>query len=96
VSGATLMGYGTTGDVTLKNRTGTDVLVVTANSAAVAITGVLSVTSTLTTNAYLVTGLGNAWQFGAPSATTLTAPDHSLRVKVDGTDYYVPAKLTNT
>jgi uncharacterized membrane protein len=96
VSGATLMGFGTTGDVTLKNRSGTDVLVVTANSAAVAITGVLSVTSTLTTNAYLVTGLGNAWQFGAPSATTLTAPDHSLRVKVDGTDYYVPAKLTNT
>lgn len=56
VSGATLMGYGTTGDVTLKNRAGTDVIVVTSNTlnvtmaGALAITGALSGVTTLATS----------------------------------------------
>lgn len=39
VAGATLMGYGTTGDVTLKNRAGTSVLYVVANTNDVYIAG---------------------------------------------------------
>lgn len=39
VSGATLMGYGTTADVTLKNRAGTDVLTLLANTSIVNIAG---------------------------------------------------------
>ncbi len=42
VSGATLMGFGTTGDVTLKNRAGTDVIVVGPNSTAVSVAGALT------------------------------------------------------
>ena len=44
VSGATVQGYGTTGDVTLKNRAGTDVLVVTSNTLNVTMAGGLKVT----------------------------------------------------
>jgi len=47
VSGATLMGYGTTGDVTLKNRAGTDVLVVTANTLNVTMAGALAMAGAL-------------------------------------------------
>lgn len=52
VSGATLMGFGTTHDVTLKNRAGTSVLGVTANTSdvtaagAIAAAGVISNTAT--------------------------------------------------
>lgn len=35
------------------------------------------------------------YDFGASSATTITSPDKSLKFTVAGTDYYVPAKLTN-
>ncbi len=47
VSGATLMGYGTTGDVTLKNRAGTDVIVVTSNTTGVTLAGALAMTGAL-------------------------------------------------
>ena len=47
VSGATLMGFGTTADVTLKNRAGTDVLVVTANTLNVTMAGALAITGAL-------------------------------------------------
>jgi hypothetical protein len=47
VSGATLMGYGTTGDVTLKNRAGTDVIVVTSNTTGVTMAGALAITGAL-------------------------------------------------
>lgn len=40
VSGATLMGYGTTGDVTLKSRAGTDVFVIRAGSTNATLTAV--------------------------------------------------------
>lgn len=50
VSGATLMGFGTTHDVTLKNRAGTSVLGVTANTSDVTAAGALAVTGALTTN----------------------------------------------
>jgi hypothetical protein len=51
VSGATLMGYGTTGDVTLKNRSGTDVLVVSANTTTVTTAGDLGLN---TNNTFLL------------------------------------------
>ncbi len=44
VSGATIMGYGTTGDVTLKNRAGTDAVIVTANTVNVQLKGTATVT----------------------------------------------------
>ena len=47
VSGATLMGFGTTGDVTLKNRAGTDVVVVTSNTTGVTMAGALAMTGAL-------------------------------------------------
>lgn len=47
VSGATLMGFGTTGDVTLKNRAGTDAIVVTANTVNVTMAGALAITGAL-------------------------------------------------
>src|SRR3990167_4495711 len=47
VSGATLMGFGTTGDVTLKNRAGTDVIVVTSNTTGVTLAGALAMTGAL-------------------------------------------------
>lgn len=48
VSGATLMGFGTTGDATIKNRAGTDVLVVVANSTTLSIGGNLIATADAT------------------------------------------------
>lgn len=62
VSGATLMGFGTTGDVTLKNRAGTDVLVVTSNTlnvtlaGALAVTGITSTAGLTTSDVILITG----------------------------------------
>lgn len=50
-SGATLMGYGTTGDVTLKNRAGTDALIVTANTVNVQLKGSATVTGAFGCNA---------------------------------------------
>lgn len=43
VSGAVLMGYGTTGDVTLKNRAGTDVLWIGPNTTTTTLAGALVV-----------------------------------------------------
>ena len=48
VSGATLMGYGTTHDATLKNRAGTTALGVTANTTDVTAAGALDVAGALT------------------------------------------------
>lgn len=47
VSGATLMGFGSTGDVTLKNRAGTDVLVVTSNTLNMTAAGAFAVTGAI-------------------------------------------------
>jgi hypothetical protein len=47
VSGATVMGYGTTGDVTLKNRAGTTVAYVGPNTTAFTIVGAATLQSTL-------------------------------------------------
>ena len=51
VSGATLMGFGTTGDVTLKNRAGNDVLIVLANTLNTELKGTLLVASNITQTA---------------------------------------------
>lgn len=47
VSGGVLMGFGTTNDVTLKNRAGTDVLGITANTLNVTLAGALAMTGAL-------------------------------------------------
>lgn len=60
VSGAVLMGFGTTYDVTLKNRAGTDAFGVTANTVDVVAAGALTVTNAITVQG-LTVGLG----FGA-------------------------------
>lgn len=46
VSGATLMGFGTTADVTLKNRAGTDVVKIGPNTTTTTLGGALSFTGT--------------------------------------------------
>lgn len=38
---------------------------------------------------------GVAYDFGASSATTITSANKSIKFTVAGTDFYVPAKLTN-
>src|SRR5882672_1341172 len=48
VSGAVLMGFGTTGDVTLKNQAGTDVLYITANTTGVVMAGAVTVGDAIT------------------------------------------------
>jgi hypothetical protein len=51
VSGAVLMGYGTTNDVTIKNRAGTTVIGVTANTVNVTMAGAVLVASDITQTA---------------------------------------------
>ena len=51
VSGATLMGYGTTADVTLKNRAGTDVLKIGPNTTAAVFAGTTTSTGDFTVGA---------------------------------------------
>ncbi len=88
VSGATLMGYGTTGDVTLKNRDGTDVLVVTSNTlnvtlaGALAMTGALSGVTTLSASGLITSTVGNAGTVLSNSSAT--------------TGFLLGAVLTNT
>lgn len=47
ISGASIMGYGSTNDVTLMNRAGTVVLGVTANTTGVVLAGALAITGAL-------------------------------------------------
>jgi hypothetical protein len=63
VSGATLMGFGTANDVTLKNRAGTTVLGVTANTTGVTMAGALAITG----------ALSGVTTLAASSTVTLTA-----------------------
>ena len=51
VSGATLQGYGTAGDVTLKNRAGTDVLKIGPNTTAAVFAGAVTSSGNLTVGA---------------------------------------------
>ncbi len=60
VSGATLMGYGTTGDVTLKNRAGTDALYVVASTTGVVMAGVATLTLSTAGAAFAVQGTTTA------------------------------------
>lgn len=61
----------------------------TITAASWSIAGAMTIPSTLTTAG------GVTWDFLAASATTITSANKSLHVKVAGTDYYIPAKLTN-
>jgi hypothetical protein len=90
VSGATLMGYGTTGDVTLKNRAGTDALIVTANTLNVALKGAATVTGAFGCNAaaaqtaYASGGALNAYVtggFGLDSDANMSAL-HAMVVSI--------------
>ncbi len=77
VSGATLMGFGTTGDVTLKNRAGTDVIVVGPNSTAVSVAGALTLlagalSSSATLGIGYKTGAGGLVTQGSNRTTAVT------------------------
>lgn len=74
VSGATVMGFGTTGDVTLKNRSGTDVFVVTSNSLNATLAGALAMTGALSgvTQATFSTKLVSSTALATPSALVAT------------------------
>jgi hypothetical protein len=77
VSGATLMGYGTTGDVTLKNRAGTDALYVAANTTNVVIAGCVAVKgATLSTSTALIVPASTTAvsSLRIPSGTAPTSP----------------------
>ncbi len=87
VSGATLMGFGTTGDVTLKNRAGTDVLVVTSNTVNVTLAGMATLADHLVFGAGSASDPGAGVRFiGMSSSTTslrynaLTTGSHNFRV----------------
>ena len=82
VSGATLMGYGTTGDVTLKGRSGNDAFYVAANTLNCVAKGSLTVTTGFGCNgaaaqtAYASGGALNAYVtggFGLDSDANMTA-----------------------
>jgi hypothetical protein len=62
VSGAAIMGFGTTNDVTLMNRAGTPVLGITANTTGVTMAGALAITG----------GLSGVTTLAASGVTTLT------------------------
>ena len=81
VSGASLMGFGTTNDVSLMNRAGTVVLGVGPNTTAVNIPGTLAVTGTVTGGTYNSQTISSAANFtgtvGVAGLTTLSATgDH--------------------
>jgi hypothetical protein len=62
--------------------------------ALVVLGGIYSVKKLITASTVTTTA-GVAYDFGAASATTITSPNKSLKHTVAGTDYYIPAKLTN-
>jgi hypothetical protein len=79
VSGAVLMGFGTTNDVTLMNRAGTPVIGITANTTGVTMAGALAVTGATTLTGG-VTGpiafttlLSSVTALATPSALAATA-----------------------
>ncbi len=82
VSGATLMGYGTTGDVTLKNRSGTDVLVVTSNTLNITLAGALAVAGIATFSVPFATSIAQKASVGTTPGTAGT--DFTLTVGQGG------------
>lgn len=80
VSGATLMGFGTTHDVALKNRAGTTAFGVVANSTTVAAIGAMNVGGLLT----ITQGVANT---GAVASTgySLTGTDATVMISYAGT-----------
>lgn len=101
VSGATLMGYGTTGDVTLKSRAGSDALYVVANSVNVRAKGSLTSDAAAGGIGY-ATGAGGTVAQGAGSgkATAFTLSKVTGQITTDGAnlaaDTTVSATWTNT
>ncbi len=75
ISGAAIMGYGTTNDVTLMNRAGTPVIGITANTTGVTMAGALAITGALSG----VTTLGVS-----TSATVTSASAVALAVGLAG------------
>lgn len=95
VSGATLMGFGTTGDVTLKNRSGTDVFVVTANSVNATLAGMLTMADALVlTGSVAAPSIASRWISASGSAVNLVAnvPTGGLfSLQVNGGSYFQSA-----
>jgi hypothetical protein len=78
VSGATLMGFGTTGDVTLKNRAGTDVIVVTSNTLNVTMAGAVAVAGIATFSVPIAFSIAQAASVGTTPGTAGTAETITL------------------
>ena len=101
VSGATLMGYGTTGDVTLKGRSGNDAFYVVANSLNTRAKGYLTSDAAAGGIGY-ATGAGGTVAQGAGSgkATAFTLSKVTGQITTDGAnlaaDTTVSATWTNT
>ena len=87
VSGATLMGYGTTADVTLKNRAGTDVLKIGPNTTAAVFAGTTTSTGDFTVgaSAFVVTAATGAVVAASDISTgnnlQITTSTAALRMK---------------
>ncbi len=98
VSGATLMGYGTTGDVTLKNRAGVDALIVVPNTTGVQFPGATFHTGNInlgptagyayitgnTGSIFLTANNGKTLYFGGSSLAPYGASPISLGEAIDG------------
>lgn len=89
VSGAAVMGFGTTNDVTLMNRAGTVVLGITANTTGVTMAGALAITGALSgvttmvasstvsfTGATFTLDVKSTTAFATPSAFGATTADY--------------------
>lgn len=71
VSGATLMGYGTTADVTLKNRAGADVLKLDPNATGVTLVGALAIGGALSGATSVTVTNGGALRTGTTASDSL-------------------------
>lgn len=102
VSGATLMGFGTTNDVTLVNQAGTPVLGIVANSTAVTMAGNLTASGTAITfgaagAAYSISGTTTALTTDlASGATTLNANIGTGAGAIGGFILRLPLKLATS
>lgn len=85
-SGASIMGFGTTNDVTLKNRAGTDVLGITANTVNVTMAGTLDTLGAMTVTSTSATAfaVGRIVGTGAAFSVDASAGTQALGLKVKG------------
>lgn len=99
VSGAVLMGYGTTWDVGLKQRSGTTAAGVLANSSTFAFVSVLASTTAIATPSALAATAFNAFASTVSGAAIMgfgTTHDVALKNQAGTTVFGITANTTNT